>query len=275
MLYNRHWSVTQIRPIVVRQKQHNMKKIITSTIALLTLIVMSCEETIAPESTEELPKLLRLETTNDQTGETTVLNYSYENDLLTKISDGHTEYRYTYSSGAISVIELWCDTDLIMRYNYTVEGIDKIIVSQFVFDNGNETLIRVEEREDLGNSVLRYSFYAFQGGQKTLEYYVQKTVIGGNVTMEQSFNPDGSSKDKVSNWSFGEAINPLSYVSGSISGRNLNLPVSHRFIDEGTLTILQTHEIETNEFNLPTEIRSVLRNTFFGEKRITERYFYE
>lgn len=252
-----------------------MKKIFISTLSLMILVLMSCEETVSPEPESTLPKLQRLERFNETTGVTSTLNYTYDNDLLTKISSGETEYRYSYANGAITTMEIWNGDRLITRYSYVVDSDTQVTVSQFVFDNGSETLLRAEERQDLGNSVLRYNYYGFPGGEKTLEYYIQKTFIAGNVTMEQSFDPNGNSRDKVSTWKFGEAINPLSYVSGSLSSRNHNLATNHNFMDEGSLTIQQTHVIETNELNLPIEIRSVLRNVLFGDQRVTERYFYE
>lgn len=251
-----------------------MKKIFISTLALVILVLASCEESPVPENTA-LPKLQRLETFNETTGLSSTVDYTYDNELLTKISSGESEYRYSYTNGAIDTIEIWNGERLITRYTYTVDSNTQLTVAQYVFDNGTETLLRMEERQDLGNSVLRYNFYGFPGGEKTLEYYIQKTVIGGNVTMEQSFDPNGVSRDKVSTWKFGEAINPLSYVSGNISNRNQNVATNHNFLDEGTLTIQQTHVIETDEFNLPVEIKSVLRNTLFGDQRVTEKYFYE
>lgn len=251
-----------------------MKKIFISTLILVTLALVSCEESPTPESTT-LPKLQRLERFNETTGETSIINYTYDNNLLTKISSGESEYRYSYTNGTISTAEIWSGERLITRYAYTVDSDVQVTVAQYVFDGGTERLLRVEERQDLGNSVVRYNFYGFPGGEKTLEYYIQKTVIAGNVTMEQSFDPNGVSRDKVSTWKFGDAINPLSYVSGNVSSRNQNLATNHNFMDEGTLTIQQSHVIETNEFNLPIEVRSFLRNMLFGDQRVTEKYFYE
>ncbi len=251
-----------------------MKKIFISTLALVILALASCEEPLAPESIT-LPRLQRVERLNETTGETSIINYTYDNDLLTKISSGESEYRYSYTNGTITTVEIWNGERLITRYTYTVDSDTQLTVSQYVFDNGTERLLRVEERQDLGNSVMRYNFYGFPGGEKTLEYYIQKTVIAGNVTMEQSFDPNGVSRDKVSTWKFGEAINPLSYVSGNVSNRNQNVATNHNFMDGGVLTVQQTHVIETNESNLPLEINSVLRNAFFGDQRVTEKYFYE
>ncbi|GAB5524121.1 MAG: hypothetical protein Roseis2KO_19930 [Roseivirga sp.] len=222
-----------------------------------------------------MPKLHRLERFNETTGETSTVNYTYDNNLLTTISSGESEYRYSYTNGTITTAEIWSGERLITRYTYTIDNDTQVTVAQYVFDNGNETLLRVEERQNLGNSVLRYNFYSFPGGEKTLEYYIQKTVIAGNVTMEQSFDANGVSRDKISTWKFGEAINPLSYVSGNVSSRNQNLATNHNFLDEGTLTIQQTHVIETNEFKLPVQISSILRNSLFGDQRVIERYFYE
>lgn len=251
-----------------------MKKIFISTLVLVILALTSCEESLVPESIT-LPRLERVEKFNETTGESTTVNYTYDNDLLTKISSGETEYRYSYTNGTINTVEIWSGERLVTRYTYALESDGKVIVSQFVFDNGTETLLRVEQREDLGNSVLRYSFFGFPRGEKTLVYYTHKTLIADNVTMEQSFEPNGVSRGAVSTWSFGEAINPLSYVSGSVSNRNQNLATSHSFMDGGTITVRQFHTIETNDFNLPIEIKSVLRNTFFGDQQVTEKYFYE
>ncbi len=239
------------------------------------LALMSCEETVSPDTVVTLPKLQRLERLDDATGEISTVYYTYQNDLLTRISSDETEYRYSYTDGTVNSVELWSGERLITRYRYTVDSDTKVTVSQYVFDSGAETLLRVEERESLGNAVIRYSFFRFPQGEKTLAYYTHKTVIAGNMTREQSFEPNGSARNGVSTWSFGEVINPLSYVLGSVSNKNKNMATNHSFMYDGAITYQQVHTIETNDFNLPVEVKTVLRNAVVGDQWMTEKYFYE
>lgn len=256
-----------------------MKKITISTLVLVILAMMSCEESNVPDTAIELPRLIRMDNT-DGNSNTLSTYYEYEGDLLIKKTAGSFEDRYSYNGQTLVSEESYAAGQLMFKKEYTKASEDKLVQAVYRSDGGSLSLSQEWESVRISDTEIRLNSYNYSSGQKVLHHYRMMTVADGNLLREESFNADGTSQHIVVTWQYHEGINPLKYVLGEVDfdihffNYSKNLVSSSSISLSGDLAEETTHTIQLNAVGLPEEMTTVLsRNSTVITN--TYRYFYE
>lgn len=256
-----------------------MKKTSISTLILVLLAALSCEENTAPDPTIEFPKLTRMDNTDGSSNTLSTL-YEYRGNLLTKKTAGPFETIYTYEGQTLISEELYAGGQLMIKKEYTKENEDKLVQTVHAPDGGSLSLSQEWESLRLSDTEIRLNSYNYSSGEKVLNHYRIMTVANGNLLREESFNADGTSKNIVVTYQYHEGVNPLKYALGDVDfnmhffNYSKNLASASSVSLNGNLTEEATHTIELNEFGVPEKVVTTLnRNGTILTN--TYRYFYE
>lgn len=256
-----------------------MKKAIISTLVLAILAITSCEENTAPDTTIELPVLVRIDNT-DGNSNTLSTHYEYQGDLLVKKTVGLFEDRYFYSGKILVSQESYAAGQLMFKKEYTKDGENKLVQAVYRSDGGVLSLTQEWESVLISDTEIRLNSYDYLSDQKVLNHYRMMTMADGNLLREESFNADGTSQNTVITWQYHEGINPLKYVLGEIDfnihffNYSKNLASSSSISLGGNVAEGTTNTIQLNEFGLPEEMTTTLsRNGTVITN--TYEYFYQ
>ncbi|MCE7996652.1 MAG: hypothetical protein HEP71_32100 [Roseivirga sp.] len=253
-----------------------MKKTSISTLILVLLAVLSCEENATPDPTIELPKLTRMDNT-DGSSNTISTYYEYQGNLLTKKTAGPFETVYTYEGQTLVSEESYAAGQLMFKKEYTKESEDKLVQTMYRPDGGNLALSQEWESLQLSETEIRLNAYNYSSGQKVLNHYRIMTVADGNLLREESFNADGTSQNIVVTYQYHEGVNPLKFVLGEVDfnihffNYSKNLVSASSLSLSGNLSEETSYTIELNEFQLPEKMTTTLTRNGMA---ITNTYLY-
>lgn len=256
-----------------------MKKITISILAMAILAMTSCEESATPDTTVELPRLIRMDNT-DGNSNTISTAYEYQGNLLTKKTAGPFETIYAYSNQTLISEEFYAGGQLMFKKEYAKESEDKLVQTIYTSNGGSLSLSQEWESLRLSDTEIRLNSYNYSSGTKVLNHYRIMTVADGNLLREESFNVDGTSQNIVATWQYHEGINPLKYVLGEVDfnihffNYSKNLVSASSMSFGGNLAEQTSYVIELNESGLPEKVVTtftrngiVITNTY--------EYFYQ
>lgn len=188
-------------------------------LALLTITISSCNDSATPTLSEELPKLLKMETEyhSFQGKQFPVRfrtsNFEYKNSLLTKEYSDQFYREYFYSD------------DTLTHEVITFENGTKIF-TDYQLKNG---ILEVHEGPNLNSlSYIRGYVFLSDGTVRInfsapKDYYHICSFQDGNLILEERFNNVNDEYQGETRFVLSEALNPFKNFSGVFSMQNKNI----------------------------------------------------
>ncbi len=253
-----------------------MKKLKTLLCGLLIVMLSACEEQpiqTNPNPVDGAIKLTRLELTHEQTGRTSVTEFTYENDLLVKEDQDGDVTDYFYQDDVLTR-KVWVSQSGVTRTTTYTYLQDRLLETVTLADDSGNSSTKLSEYIEESESQMRINYYHVRGGENELFGYTICQIEDGNVVSEDGYdasdNPDGFSGISA----FSTAINPYSLWKGhpQLQSRNLEV-LTETYINNELSQGSYVDNIQLNENNLPTQFEMSCDSSLSNLRTLS--FFYE